>query len=273
MKNSKIEWTDATVNFLRGCTRMSEGCRFCYAERVGERWSKKGQPYEGLVLPSKVKGGHPRWSGEVRLIEKALAEPKKWKEPRMIFVNSMSDTFHEKVPFDYIERMFQVMRETPWHTYQVLTKRSHRLLKQNAFIDWPDNVWMGVSVEDDRVLDRIARLQRTGAKVKFLSLEPLIGPIDLRKNINTGLDPLAGIDWVIVGGESGNQARIMEPKWAEDLVEACDLAGVACFVKQMGTAWSRRQGSKNFKGDDFSAFPEKLRVREYPVIEVESDER
>ena len=260
---SKIEWTDLTVNFVRGCTRMSEGCRFCYAERVGERWSKKGQPYEGLVLPSKVKGGHPRWSGEVRLIEKAQAEPKKWKEPRMIFVNSMSDTFHEKVPFDYIERMFDVMRETSWHTYQVLTKRSHRLLKRNAFIDWPDNVWMGVSVEDDRVVDRIAQLQRTDAKVKFLSLEPLIGPID-RITRDSDYRLLQGIDWVIIGGESGTRARIMETAWAEDLVEACDLAGVAVFVKQMGTLWARREGMDSFKGDIFSEFPAELQVREYP---------
>ena len=199
------------------------------------------------------------------LVEHMLNEPRKWREGKLIFVNSMSDLFHEKVPFDYIERIFNVMGSTPQHTYQILTKRAGRLLKLSGLIDWTDNVWMGVSVEDDRVLDRIARLQQTGAKVKFLSLEPLIGPISLQKNINTGLDPLAGIDWVIVGGESGTQARIMEASWAEDLVEQCQSANIPCFVKQMGTAWAKREGSKSWKGDNFSEFPAALQVREYPT--------
>ena len=265
MKNSKIEWTEATWNPLRGCTRVSEGCRFCYAERVAERWSGPKQPYEGLVESSKS-GGHPRWTGEIMLVEHKLDEPRKWKEGKLIFVNSMSDLFHEKVPFEHIERVFDVMRETPQHTYQILTKRDHRLLKRSAAIDWPDNVWMGVSVEDDKVVDRIARLQRTGAAVKFLSLEPLIGPIDrITKRGGFDHDFLEGIDWVIVGGESGDKARIMEPLWAVDLVDACRSAGVPVFVKQMGTAWSRREGDKGFKGDNFDGFPEKLQVREYPV--------
>ena len=261
---SRIEWTDRTVNFLRGCTRVSAGCKLCYAERVGERFNGKGQPYEGLVIPSKT-GGHPRWTGEVRMIEKALLDPGKWKEPCMIFVNSMSDTFHDDVPLEYIHRMFAVMNEVDRHTYQVLTKRTGRMLKLSASLNWTDNIWLGVSVEDDRVLDRIARLQRTGAKTKFLSLEPLIGPIDLRKNINTGLDPLAGIDWVIVGGESGARARMMETSWATDIVNQCKARGVAVFVKQMGTAWAKSQGHKDFKGDDYSVFPDTLKVREYPV--------
>ena len=270
MKQSKIEWTEATWNPLRGCSRVSEGCRFCYAERVAERWSGPKQPYEGLVIPSKT-GGHPRWSGEIMLVEHMLNEPRKWRQGKLIFVNSMSDLFHEKVPFDYIERIFNVMRETPQHTYQILTKRAGRLLKRNAFIDWPDNVWMGVSVEDDKVVDRIAQLQRTDAKVKFLSLEPLIGPIDrITGDFDYGL--LKGIDWAIIGGESGTQARIMEPEWVLDLVDQCRAAGVPVFVKQMGTAWAKREGSKNWKGDDFSEFPEALQVREYPV-EVETDER
>lgn len=257
LRTSNIEWTDVTVNFIRGCTRVSAGCLNCYAERVGLRFNGKGQPYEGLVQPSKSPGGHPRWTGEIMLVEKALAEPAKWKEPRMIFVNSMSDTFHEKVPVSYIERMIETMRETPQHTYQVLTKRSKRLLKLSSLIDWPDNVWVGVSVEDNRVIDRIEHLRDTSAKVKFLSLEPLIGPIP---NLN-----LNSIHWVIVGGESGTQARIMEPSWAEAIVEACDLVGVPCFVKQMGTVWAKRQGLKDFKGEDFATFPEKLKVRAYPV--------
>lgn len=259
MKSSKIEWTEATWNPLRGCTRVSEGCRFCYAERVAERWSGPNQPYEGLVIPSKQKGGHPRWSGEVMLVESKIDEPRKWKEGKLVFVNSMSDLFHEKVPFDYIERIFDVMRETPQHRYQILTKRSGRLLKRNAFIDWPDNVWMGVSVENALVAgDRVARLVRTDAKLKFLSLEPLIGPIP-------DLD-LTGIDWVIVGGESGDKVRIMEPSWAVDLLNQCRSANVPCFVKQMGTQWAKRQGSKSWKGEDFGEFPEALQVREYPLI-------
>ena len=258
MGSTSIEWTEKSWNPLRGCTRVSRGCENCYAERVASRFGGDGQSYAGLTERG-------RWNGEIMLVESKLDEPRKWKEGRLIFVNSMSDMFHEKVPVSYIERMIEVMRETPQHTYQILTKRCGRLLKLSGLIDWPDNVWMGVSVEDDRVLDRIARLQRTGAKVKFLSLEPLIGPIDLRKNIDTGLDPLSGIDWVIVGGESGSQVRMMEASWAEDIVEVCDLAGVPVFVKQMGTEWWRRYGEgSSFKGDDFALFPPKLKVREYP---------
>lgn len=255
MKNSKIEWTEATWNPLRGCSRVSEGCRFCYAEKVAERWSRAGEPYEGLVIPSKKgSGGHPRWTGEVRIIDYKLNEPLKWKKPKRIFVNSMSDLFHEKVPVDYILKVFDVMRRADWHQFQVLTKRSRRLLKLNAFIDWPDNVWMGVSVEDDRVTDRIAHLRRTDAKIRFLSLEPLIGPIP---KIN-----LDNIHWVIIGGESGPHARIMEPEWAKELLNQCKTANVPCFMKQMGTRWAGGRG----KGNDINTFPEALQVREYPKV-------
>ena len=271
MKNSRIEWTEATWNPLRGCTRVSEGCRFCYAERVALRWSGEGQPYEGLVKPAKD-GGHPRWTGEIMLVEKQLNAPRKWKEGKLIFVNSMSDLFHEKVPREYIDRVFEVMRETPQHTYQILTKRAFRLHKMSALIEWPQNVWIGVSVEDDKVTDRIAKLQRTGGKVKFLSLEPLIGPIDsvtdrgrFRKDVSYNHDYLRDIDWVIVGGESGDKARIMETEWAEQLVDACRDAEVPVFVKQMGTAWSKQYGDGSFKGDDIESFPESLRIREYPA--------
>ena len=255
MKNSKIEWTEATWNPLRGCTRVSEGCRFCYAERVAERWSGPKQPYEGLVIPSKT-GGHPRWSGEIRLVEHMLNEPYKWKQGKLIFVNSMSDLFHEKVPLDYILRVFEVMQNTPQHRYQILTKRAERLAELASQIDWPPNVWMGVSIEDSRVIDRADALREVPAAIRFLSLEPLIGPIP---DLN-----LAGLDWAIIGGESGNQARIMEPEWAIDLLNQCRSANVPCFIKQMGTQWARRHGSKGWKGDNFSEFPEVLQVREYP---------
>lgn len=254
---SKIQWTDITINFVRGCTRMSEGCRFCYAERVGLRFSKKGQPYEGLVAPSTFKDGHPRWTGEIMLVEKALLQPAKLKKPHMIFVNSMSDTFHKDIPIPYLQRMFEVMRETPQHTYQVLTKRSERMLKLDSQIEWPDNVWMGVSIEDEQVAYRIDHLHQSSAKVKFLSVEPLIGPIP---NIK-----LNGIDWVIVGGESGTHARIMEESWATEIVDRCKSREIPVFMKQMGTVWAKRQGLKDFKGDNFSQFPTHLQLREYPL--------
>ena len=255
MKNSKIEWTEATWNPIRGCSRVSEGCRFCYAERVALQWSGPDQPYEGLVIPNKT-GGHPRWSGEIMLVEHMLNEPRKWKQGRLIFVNSMSDLFHEKVPLAYIERIFEVMENTPRHRYQILTKRSERMAELAPKLYWPPNVWMGVSIEDSRVIDRADALGSVPAAIRFLSLEPLIGPIP-----DLNLDE---IDWAIIGGESGNHARIMEPAWAVDLLNQCRRASVPCFVKQMGTVWARRRGSKNWKGEDFSEFPKALQIREYP---------
>ena len=254
MYNSKIEWTEATWNPLRGCARVSEGCRFCYAERVADRFSGTGQPYEGLT--TRGKDGQPRWNNEIMLVPHMLKKPLSWKQPRRIFVNSMSDLFHEKVPFDYIQQVFDVMRQASWHEFQILTKRAERLAELSPKIDWSPNVWMGVSIEDSRVIDRADALREVPATIRFLSLEPLIGPIP-------NLD-LAGLDWAIIGGESGNQARIMEPEWAVDLLNQCRSADVPCFVKQMGTQWAKRQGSKSRKGDDFSEFPEALQVREYP---------
>ena len=254
MYNSKIEWTEATWNPLRGCARVSEGCRFCYAERVADRFSGEGQPYEGLT--TRGKDGQPRWNNEIMLVPHMLKKPLSWKRPRRIFVNSMSDLFHEKVPFDYIQQVFDVMRQASWHEFQILTKRAERLADLSPKIDWSPNVWMGVSIEDSRVIDRADALREVPATIRFLSLEPLIGPIP-------NLD-LAELDWAIIGGESGNQARIMEPEWAIDLLNQCRSANVPCFVKQMGTQWAKRHGSKSRKGDDFSEFPEALQVREYP---------
>ena len=254
MYNSKIEWTEATWNPLRGCARVSEGCRFCYAERVADRFSGTGQPYEGLT--TRGKDGQPRWNNEIMLVPHMLKKPLSWKRSRRIFVNSMSDLFHEKVPFDYIQQVFDVMRQASWHEFQILTKRAERLAELSPKIDWQQNVWMGVSIEDSRVIDRADALREVPATIRFLSLEPLIGPIP-------NLD-LAELDWAIIGGESGNQARIMEPEWAIDLLNQCRSANVPCFIKQMGTQWAKRQGSKSRKGDDFSEFPEALQVREYP---------
>ena len=195
-QSSKIEWTESTWNPVRGCTRVSEGCRFCYAERIAARFSGKGMAYEGLAKNTKA---GPRWTQKVILVPELLNAPLKWKKPRRIFVNSMSDLFHEKVELADIQKVFAVMEKADRHQFQVLTKRAERLLEFNSKLPWPSNVWMGVSVEDKHVTDRIEALRQTDAHIKFLSLEPLLGALP-----NLKLD---GIDWVIVGGESGPGAR------------------------------------------------------------------
>src|SRR5215210_2372354 len=183
---SAIEWTESTWNPVTGCTKVSQGCKFCYAERMAERLQAMGQ-------------ANYRNGFRLTLQPQMLELPLNWKRPQTVFVNSMSDLFHEGVPLDYIQRVFDVMRRADWHRFQVLTKRADRLAKLDPFLEWPDNVWMGVSVESLDHVDRIADLRRTRARVKFLSLEPLLGPLP-------GLN-LQEIDWVIVGGESGPGAR------------------------------------------------------------------
>ena len=222
-QSSKIEWTESTWNPVRGCTRVSEGCRFCYAERIAARFSGKGMAYEGLAENTKA---GPRWTKEVRPVPKLLNEPLKWKTPRRIFVNSMSDLFHEKIELSYIQQVFSVMEEAHWHQFQVLTKRSERLLEFSPQLPWSPNVWMGVSVEDSRVTHRIDALRQTGARIKFLSLEPLLGALP---NLT-----LEGIDWVIVGGESGPGAREMQKEWVIDIRDQCVDAKVPFFFKQWG---------------------------------------
>ena len=228
-QSSKIEWTESTWNPVRGCTRVSEGCRFCYAERIAARFSGKGLAYEGLAENTKT---GPRWTKEVRTVPALLNEPMKWKKPRRIFVNSMSDLFHEKIELYYIQEVFSVMEKAHWHQFQVLTKRAERLLEFSTKLPWPSNVWMGVSVEDSRVTHRINALRQTGAHIKFLSLEPLLGALP-----NLALD---GIDWVIVGGESGPGARKMKEKWVIDIRDQCADAKVLFFFKQ----WGGRRKSK-----------------------------
>ena len=203
---SKIEWTQSTWNPVRGCTRVSEGCRFCYAERIAARFSKEGFAYEGLAKMTKA---GPRWSNKVRLVEGLLDAPLKWKKTQLVFVNSMSDLFHEDVPLEFILKVFDTMNRAEQHYFQVLTKRSKRLAELSCEIQWPKNVWMGVSVENQDYTSRIDDLRQTGAHVKFLSLEPLIGALP-------NLD-LTHIDWVIVGGESGPQARPMQEDWVIDI--------------------------------------------------------
>jgi len=211
--NSAIEWTESTWNPLTGCTKVSSGCKHCYAERMAARLRAMGQP-------NYVNGF------DLTLHENALELPLTWKKPQTIFVNSMSDLFHKEVPSEFILRTFDVMRRADWHRYQILTKRSERLLELSPVLPWKGHIWMGVSVESQGYAHRIEQLRRTGAAVKFLSLEPLLGPLPV-------LD-LEGIDWVIVGGESGPGARPMKPEWVLQIRDQCQQAYVPFFFKQWG---------------------------------------
>lgn len=223
MAQSKIEWTQSTWNPVTGCNKVSPGCKNCYAERMALRLQAMGQPNyaDGFKLA---------------LHEHMLERPLHWKKPQLIFVNSMSDLFHEDVPLTYIQRVFDVMRRADWHQFQVLTKRAQRLQELSPAIEWPTNVWMGVSVETQKYTHRISHLQQTGAHIKFLSLEPLLGPL-------TNLD-LSGIDWVIVGGESGPGARPVQEEWVTSIRDQCLAAEVPFFFKQWGGKNKKKTGRK-----------------------------
>jgi protein gp37 len=221
MAQSTIEWTNATWNPVTGCTKISPGCKHCYAERMAHRLQAMGQP-------NYVNGF------KLTLHEHMLERPLAWKRPMLIFVNSMSDLFHPDVPLDFIQQVFAVMGRAAWHRFQVLTKRSERLLALSDQLAWPDNVWMGVSVENEAYRFRIDHLRQTGAQVKFLSLEPLLGALP-------ALD-LMGIDWVIVGGESGPGARPMSGEWVVDIRQQCLRAGVPFFFKQWGGVKKKKNG-------------------------------
>lgn len=222
--NSPIEWTQATWNPVGGCTILSPGCTNCYAMRLARRLEAMGQhKYAGTT---RLSGGRAKWTGKIVLDEGSLALPLQWKKGRLIFVNSMSDLFHEHVPLSFIERVFSTMRSTPQHTYQILTKRAERLEELSAKISWPPNVWMGVSVESRAYWSRVSHLRKVPAAVRFLSLEPLLGslaPLSLR-----------GIDWVIAGGESGPGARPMKVEWVRQIRDACVDQRVAFHFKQWG---------------------------------------
>lgn len=327
-----IQWTDATWNPVRGCSRVSEGCRNCYAEKVAARFSGEGQPYEGLVTIGE-KGS--RWNGTTKLVTDHLADPLRWRRPRRVFVNSMSDLFHESVAYETIAAIFGVMAGARHHTFQVLTKRPQRAREFFTWIEtqrgqpprhvalneaasvvgknhdfaatgpWPlPNVWLGVSAEDQRTADeRIPVLLELPAALRFVSYEPALGPVDftrIRISDSCHEDVLGdgewrggpgappGLDWIIVGGESGPGARPFDVAWARSTVERCRSAKVACFVKQLGAkpilrdrfdvserrfvqldalGWDEHQGPLTLssrKGDDMSEWPEDLRVREMP---------
>ena len=221
MKPSRIEWTESTWNPVTGCTKISAGCAHCYAERMAKRLHAMGQP-------------NYRNGFEVTCHPDVLGMPLKWKKSQMIFVNSMSDLFHKSVPVGFIEEIFFTMNQARWHTFQVLTKRADRLAQLAPRLKWTPNVWMGVTVENDRHVDRIDRLREVPAAVRFLSLEPLLGPLP-------ELD-LSNIDWVIVGGESGPGARPMDPAWVLDLRDQCLEANVAFFFKQWGGVQKKKAG-------------------------------
>lgn len=233
---SKIAWTQTTWNPLTGCTKVSPGCKHCYAERMAKRLQVMGQPnyVNGFTLT---------------LHENGLEKPLGWKKPQMIFVNSMSDLFHKDVPVGFILEVFDVMRRAHWHTFQVLTKRAERLEELSPQIAWPDNVWMGVSVENQDYTFRIDHLRRAGAKTKFLSLEPLLGEL---RDLN-----LKGINWVIVGGESGSGARTLDVDWARSVRDQCREQGVTFFMKQLGGVSDHH--------DKMTDIPADLQIREYPL--------
>lgn len=221
MAQSSIEWTGMTWNPVTGCTKISAGCTYCYAEVMSRRLQAMGiEKYKNAF--------------KLTLHEDALNVPYTWKKQKIVFVNSMSDLFHRDVPLEFIQKVFKVMNENPQHTFQVLTKRADRLLKVHKELNWTHNIWMGVSVEDSRVMNRIELLRQTNARTKFLSCEPLIGSLN---NMN-----LKNIDWVIVGGESGRKARYMEEDWVLDIMDQCKESNVAFFFKQWGGTNKKKTG-------------------------------
>lgn len=233
MAITTIEWTEASWNPVTGCTKISSGCKHCYAERMAKRL--------------KAMGNKNYTNGfAVTLQPHMLNLPLTWKAPRQIFVNSMSDLFHESVPFEYIQQVFAIMRQAQQHTFQVLTKRSQRLLSLSTDIDWPKNVWMGVTVESNEVINRIDDLRLTDAKIKFLSCEPLISSL--------GRLNLENIDWLITGGESGPGARPMQEAWVTELRDQCKEFDVAFFFKQWGGVHKKKAG-RLLEGRLWNEFP------------------
>ncbi len=231
--HSRIEWTGSTWNPVTGCDKVSAGCEHCYAERMAKRLQAMGV--------HKYRRGF-----KVTLHPHVLEEPLKWTKPRIIFVNSMSDLFHDEIPFEFVEQVFDVMRRAPQHVFQILTKRSKKLVRVHKKLHWPENVWMGVTVEAAPYLYRIKDLVKTGAATKFLSLEPLLGPL-------AGLH-LEGVDWVVVGGESGPGARIMKEEWVLDIKRKCQAQRVPFFFKQWGGI-NKKKAGRLLRGRTYNEMP------------------
>lgn len=235
MTKSKIEWTEATWNPVTGCTKLSDGCTNCYAANFARRLQAMGN--------KRYKNGF-----EVTVHQDLISEPKKWKNPKKIFVNSMSDLFHENVPDEIILSIFKTMNECPQHQFQILTKRPERLIKLNDKIKWSKNIWMGVTIENDKYLYRADLLRKSNAYIKFISAEPLLGSI---ANID-----LTDIDWLIVGGESGPHSRTMEKVWVEELQKLSELNNVAFFFKQWG-GFNKKKNGKELNGKIVQNYPRK----------------
>lgn len=233
---SAIEWTEATWNPVTGCSKVSPGCAHCYAERLSQRFGWTGRPWTSANAEINI-----------TLHPKRLDQPLRWKQPRVIFVNSMSDLFHELVPREFIRDVFEVMADASQHVFQVLTKRHERMVELASLVDWPPNVWMGVSIENRRWVERADYLREIPAAVRFVSAEPLLGPLD-------SLD-LDGIDWLIAGGESGPRHRPMREEWVLDLRDRCRDAGVPFFFKQWGGRTSKA-GGRMLQDREWSEMPE-----------------
>jgi len=279
---SKIQWTDRTWNPVRGCSIVSPGCVNCYAMKQAHRFGGPGKAYEGLT---KQTSAGPQWTGRIRELTGALEEPFSWRKPTRVFVNSMSDLFHEGVDFNFIAAVWRAMAQNQRHTFQILTKRPARMLEFTQWMagedhisiaEWPRNVWLGVSAEDQQRADeRIPLLLQTPAAVRFVSAEPLLGQIDFvtggevtevghinwLRGLKGSDSAIPALDWIIVGGESGPRARVGDGAWIRSIVSQCQSAHVPVFVKQMGT----RPHLRDRKGGDPSEWPEDLRVREFPA--------
>ena len=240
---SSIEWTESTWNPVSGCSKISAGCLNCYAERMAKRLKAMGQ--------KRYRNGFA-----VTLHPEALDEPYRWKKPRVVFVNSMSDLFHDRIPFDFIQKVFSAMEANARHTFQVLTKRSERLRELGPLLEWSENIWMGATIENNDYVGRADDVRSTTAAIKFLSLEPLLGPVP-------DLD-LTGVDWVIVGGESGPGAREMRQEWVLEVKEKCEKANAAFFFKQWGGVNKKKNG-RILQGRTWDDYPQVYKSRLEPV--------
>ncbi len=255
-QTSSIEWTDTTWNPVLGCTKVSPGCKHCYAERMAKRLAcmaeaaaERGQPVGRIEHYRSVVNQHGRWNGKVYLAAEALDDPYHWRSSRFVFVNSMSDLFHEAVPLDFIQQVFRVMNDNPQHTFQVLTKRPQIAAAMSAQLRWTANIWLGTSVENALVTHRIKDLRKAQAQVRFLSVEPLLGPIPRLS--------LSDIHWVIVGGESGPGARPMDPQWVTQIKNRCVALGVPFFFKQWGGV-NKKTAGRLLEGRTWDQMPQHM---------------